>query len=308
MNSTVSTESTHKVQYDQIPRRDPRRKQLILKTKLDHPSMENWEIAARADCTPDYVRSVLRTNPITSKPIQAAERASLAPSCPEAAAQNPSWFEKAIETDLAGLRAALELEQRLQQPGRPSTNLLNPSRVRPITQRELQANTSPGNLNSTDAKEIKRSKQWIRNHLSGTKRGGQGFVIMDAHTDKDGNQSSALFDQMPKLCDNHWYSKMFKTIFQKLQAKEAKGDGKRKQAKMTELLDLAALRVKEADVLAKRKSLKTGSASKEEALQTLEQTQIDYVCMKEAADEMCLGYERIRKVVAVPKPFSSCLR
>jgi hypothetical protein len=159
------------------------------------------------------------------------------------------------------LRAALELEQRLQQPGRPSTNLLNPSRVRPITQRELQANTFPGNLNSTDAEEIKRSKQWIRNHLSGTKRGGQGFVIMDAHTDKDGNQSSALFDQMPKLCDNHWYSKKFKTIFQKLQAKEAKGDGKRKQAKMTELLDLAALRVKEADVLAKRKSLKTGSSS-----------------------------------------------
>jgi len=156
MNSTVSTdstESTHKVQYDQIPRRDPRRKQLILKTKLDHPSMENWEIAARADCTPDYVRSVLRTNPITSKPIQAAERASLAPSCPEAAAQNPSWFEKAIETDLAGLRAALEREQ----PRRPSTNLLNTSRVRPITQRELKANTFHYNLNSTDLAEIKRS-------------------------------------------------------------------------------------------------------------------------------------------------------
>ena len=64
MNSTVSTESTHKVQYDQIPRRDPRRKQLILKTKLDHPSMENWEIAARADCSTDYVGRVLRTNPI----------------------------------------------------------------------------------------------------------------------------------------------------------------------------------------------------------------------------------------------------
>jgi hypothetical protein len=140
--------------------------------------MENWEIAARADCTPDYVRSVLRKNPMTSKPIQAAERALLAPSCPEAAAQNPSWFEKAIETDLAGLRAALEREQ----PGRPSTNLLNPSRVRPITQRELQANTFPRNLNSTDAKEIKCSKEWIRNHMSGTKRGGQGFVIMDAHT------------------------------------------------------------------------------------------------------------------------------
>ncbi len=72
-----STYSTHKVQYDQIPRRDTRRRQVILKTKLDHPSMENWEIAARADCMRDYVRSVLRKNPIN--PIQAAERASLAP-------------------------------------------------------------------------------------------------------------------------------------------------------------------------------------------------------------------------------------
>ena len=141
------------MQYDQIPRRDPRRRQLILKTKLDHPSMENWEIAARADCTTDYVGRVLRTNPITSKPIQAAERASLAPSCPEAAAQNPSWFEKAIETDLAGLRAALEREQ----PRRPSTNLLNTSRVRPITQSELKANTFHYNLNSTDLAEINRS-------------------------------------------------------------------------------------------------------------------------------------------------------
>jgi hypothetical protein len=51
---------------------------------------------------------------------------------------------------------------------------------------------------------------------------------MDAHTDKDGNRSSALFDKMPKLCDNPWYSKKFQTIFQKLQAKEAKGDGRPK--------------------------------------------------------------------------------
>ncbi len=88
---------------------------------------------------------------------------------------------------------------------------------------------------------------------------------------------------------------------------------------MTELLDLAALRLKEADGLAKRKSWNKSQsrgknrsnkqpASKEEALQTLEQMQNDYECIKEAADEMCLGYERIQKVVAVPKPFSSCLR
>ena len=166
----------------------------------------------------------------------------------------------------------------------------------------------------------------MRYHLSGTKRGGQGFVIMDAHTDKDGNRSSALFDQMPKLCDNPWYSKKFQTIFQKLHANQARGDGKRKQAKMTELINLAALRLKEADDIAKRK-LRNKSRSvsgvrkqgrktknsvsnnaKEEALQTLEQMKNEYECIKEATKEMCLGYERIQKVLALPEPFSSCLR
>ncbi len=179
--------------------------------------------------------------------------------------------------------------------------------------------TFPGNLNSTDPKEIKRSKEWIRNHLSGTKPGGQGFVIMDAHTDKDENRSSALFYQMPKLCDSPWYSKTFKTIFQKLQAKEAKGDRKRKQAKMTELVNLAAIRLREAEAFFKRKSRNKSQSvtsrgkskepvSKEEALQSLEQMKNDYECIKEATEEMCLGYERIQKVVALPKPFSSCLR
>ena len=217
-----STDSTE----IQIPRRDPRRRALILKTKLEHPSMGNWEIAARASCTTEYVRSVLKKNPINYNPDQAAERAPSPPSppCPEAAAQNPSWFEKAVETDFAGLRAALEGETwEREQPRRPSTNLLNPSRVRTITQRELKANTFPYKLNSTVPAEIKRSRAWIRYHLSGTKRGGQGFVIMDAHTDKDGNRSSALFDQMPKLCDNPCYSKKFQTIFQKLHGTACKG-------------------------------------------------------------------------------------
>ena len=95
---------------------------------------------------------------------------------------------------------------------------------------------------------------------------------------------------------------------------EAKGDGKRKQAKMTELVKLAALRLKEADDIAKRKLRnksqfvrKQGNkiknpVSKEEALQTLEQMKNEYECIKEATEEMCLGYERIQKVVALPKP------
>ena len=81
---------------------------------------------------------------------------------------------------------------------------------------------------------------------------------------------------------------------------------------MTELVKLAALRLKEADGIAKRKlqnkSQSVGkqgrkikySVAKEEALQTLEQMKNEYKCIKEATEEMCLGYERIKKVVALP--------
>jgi hypothetical protein len=174
-----------------IPRRDPERKKRILKAKIDEPSLKNWEIAAIANCSSDYVGKVLKNHRATTHQAEAAELLEPAPAGPEAAAQNPSWnFEKAVETNLAGLRAALEggpLQQR-KRPSRPSTNLLDPSRVRPITERELKANTFGYDLNSTDPNEIKRSRSWLRNHLSGGKRGSQGFVIMDAHADKDGEQ------------------------------------------------------------------------------------------------------------------------
>jgi hypothetical protein len=307
-----------------IPRRDPERKKRILKAKIDEPSLKNWEIAVIANCSSDYVGKVLKNHRATTHQAEAAELLEPAPAGPEAAAQNPSWnFEKAVETNLAGLRAALEggpLQQR-KRPSRPSTNLLDPSRVRPITERELKAHTFGYDLNSTDPNEIKRSRSWLRNHLSGGKRGSQGFVIMDAHDDKDGEQRSAIFDQLPKLCDNPRYSKEFKTIFQKLQAKEAKGDGKRKQAKMTDLVKLAALRVKEAGNIARRKLQNKGQpgrkrargnkiknrVTKEAALETLEQMEEEYHCIVAATHGMCEGYDRIQKVVALSKPCSSCL-
>ena len=115
--------STQKLQFDKIPLRDPRRRELIFQLRREHPSMKNWEIAVRADCTPEYVRTVLKKNKILSRPPQASREPAL--SGPEAAAQNPSWFVNAIETDLAGLRAALKGEPR-DRLGRekPSTNLI----------------------------------------------------------------------------------------------------------------------------------------------------------------------------------------
>ena len=278
--------------------------------------MKNWEIAARADCTAEYARSVLKKNAIASRPPQAARES--APPGPEAAAQNPSWYVKSIETDLVGLRAAMDGEPR-DRLGRekPSTNLIDPSRVRPITRQELEANTFKHDLHSTDPGEIKRGKEWCRNHLNGGKKQGQGFAIMSAHTHKDGVPSTAVFDDFSKLCDNPRYTREFKTIFQRLQDKKPAGDKKRKQAKMTVLLELAATRLEEAqkivDQKTKNKSQDGKKNTKKEAalaaaLQVLEQTKKDHSTVMDAVEAMCSGYQRIQQVVSrCPSPPLSAL-
>ncbi len=73
---------------------------------------------------------------------------------------------------------------------------------------------------------------------------------MDAHSDKEGKQHAALFEQLPALLDKQRYNKELKAMFQTLQAKKASGDGKHRQAKMTQLLELGETRVREAEQLA----------------------------------------------------------
>jgi hypothetical protein len=298
-----------------IPKRDPRRKQLILQLRRDHPSMKNWEIAARADCTDEYARSVLKKNAIASRPPQAARES--APPGPEAAAQNPSWYVKSIETDLVGLRAAMDGEPR-DRLGRekPSTNLIDPSRVRPITRQELEANTFKHDLHSTDPGEIKRAREWLRSHFKGSlnrgRKGSQGFAIMSAHSSK-----AAVFEDFSRLCDHPRYTREFKTIFQRLQNKKPAGDKKRKQAKMTVLLELAATRLEEAqkivDQKTKNKSQNGKKNTKKEAalaaaLQVLEQTKKDHSTVMDAVEAMCSGYQRIQQVVSrCPSPPLSAL-
>lgn len=298
-----------------IPKRDPRRKQLILQLRRDHPSMKNWEIAARADCTAEYARSVLKKNAIASRPPQAARES--APPGPEAAAQNPSWYVKSIETDLVGLRAAMDGEPR-DRLGRekPSTNLIDPSRVRPIKRQELEANTFKHDLHSTDPGEIKRARERLRSHFKGSlnrgRKGSQGFAIMSAHSIK-----AAVFEDFSRLCDHPRYTREFKTIFQRLQDKKPAGDKKRKQAKMTVLLELAATRLEEAqkivDQKTKNKSQDGKKNTKKEAalaaaLQVLEQTKKDHSTVMDAVEAMCSGYQRIQQVVSrCPSPPLSAL-
>ena len=288
------------------------RKKFIIDTRRENPSMKAREIAQRAKCTADHVRKILKAH-------QATEREP-PPEGPEAG-DGQKWFERAVEANFAGLRSALEqvlLEGRNQPT---STNLMNPSLVRPITDRELEANTFYHDLNSTDSEEQKRSREWLRYHFSGKKVGGQGFVIMDAHSDKEGKQNAPLFEHLPALLDKPRYNKELKVIFQTLQAKNASGDGKRRQAKMTELLELAETRVVEAqqqvEAAAKRaktkrrtvppskKSLKRRGATTtlDESLQTLREVEEERACLRAATDAMCLGFDRIQQVPALPCPY-----
>jgi hypothetical protein len=86
---------------------------------------------------------------------------------------------------------------------------------------------------------------------------------------------------------------------------------------MTELLELAETRVVEAqqqaEAAAKRaKTKRTGPPSKkrrgatttlDESLQTLQEVEEERACLRAATDAMCLGFDRIQQVPALPCPY-----
>jgi len=249
---------------DQLQARDPKRKKMILEYKSTTPSLSTSDIAVKAGCTCNYVSRVLKAEQRLQQPLQQQQQPQKA-EVPEAGhgAQESceSWFQRMVETNILDLKAALRTSLRgnPQQIQRWTTKVEAPSRIRHITASELDANTFPYDLSSTDTAERKRGSDWLRHHFSGEKKSSQGFVIMDAHTGSDGKQSEALFKALPTLLDEPSYAKEFKPIFQSLQEKgeKTKGDAKRRQAKMTDLTKKAQLRVKEATYLLRRKGNST---------------------------------------------------
>jgi hypothetical protein len=192
------------------------RKKFIIDTRRENPLMKAREIAQRAECTADHVRKILKAH-------QATEREP-PPEGPEAG-DGQKWFERAVEANFAGLRSALEqvlLEGRNQPT---STNLMNPSLVRPITDRELAANTFYHDLNSTDSEEQKRSREWLRYHFSGKKVGGQGFVIMDAHSDKEGKQMQPFLSIYPRCSTSRGITRSSRSYFRHCKPKMPPGTG-----------------------------------------------------------------------------------
>ena len=292
----------------QLSYKDKKRKKIILDTKRKNPSLTPKKIAGIVECTADYVRKILRDQ---AKPVKAnvPEPDPLGHPVPEAghgaqakpgAASNPKWFERAVADSLPGLDPLLESLRRGVKRPTLSTDLRDPSQFRVISNEELRENTFPNDLNSNDGQVQKRSREWLRYHFSGEKRSAQGFVIMAAHIEDDGFPSTDLFEGFPELLEkNQRYAKELKTIFQTLQSKRPKGDGKRLQAKMTALVALSKLRLKEAnDVVEKEKKRKRTPDNLPAALQVLEKIQKEYDLIQEATYAMCRGYARIQKVPA----------
>jgi len=287
---------------DQLEARDPKRKKMILEYKSTTPGLSTSDIAVKAGCTLNYVSRVLKAEQLLQQ-RQQPHQAEVPEAGHGAQESCESWFQRIVETNLLDLKAALRTSLRgnPQQIQRWTTKVEAPSRIRHITASELDANTFPYDLSSTDTAERKRGSDWLRHHFSGEKKSSQGFVIMDAHTGSDGKQSEALFKALPTLLDEPSYAKEFKPIFQSLQEKgeKTKGDAKRRQAKMTELTKKAQLRVKEATYLLRRKGNSTnGSAKQREAEQTLVDVRKEYKLVKEVIREMGLGYNRISQAVS----------
>ena len=272
--------------------RDPGRKKRILDTKRANPNMKASEIAKIADCGPDHVRKVLKD--------KVAERAE------PGAASNPKWFQRAVaEADsaalIAGLDPLLDRLRRGEQSPVLSTNLRDPSRVRDITDKELEANTFPHNLNSTVPREQACGRDWLRYHFGACKRSTQGFVIMQAHNEDDGSPSAVLFEWFPQLLEQKEYAKKLEPIFQTLQATKIKGDGKRVQAKMTALVKLSNDKVIAAKkVVDEAKSMKALPRSYPKAVKDLEDIQKEHDSLQAVTYAMCRGYTRIQQVPALP--------
>ena len=195
--------------------RDPARKKLILDTKRENPSMPATEIAKIADCSPNYVRNVLndkvakRPRPVKANlreialpalPVpEAGHGAQAEPAAQPGAASNLKWYQRAVADAelIAGLDPLLDRLRRGEQSPVLSTNLRDPSRVRDITDKELEANTFPHNLNSTVPREQACGRDWLRYHFGACKRSTQGFVIMAAHIEEDRAPSADLFEWFP---------------------------------------------------------------------------------------------------------------
>jgi hypothetical protein len=158
------------------------------------------------------------------------------------AASNRKWYEIIANNHLASVSAAIFASESTAN----STDLLNPSEFRDLTEAEEKANTFPHSLYSDNQQDVHRSQAYVRHHLSGQKKSSLGFLLMDAHT--EGGSSTSEPSDITRLLElvdtNTKYTKQLRPIFQTLQSKgiaKTHGDLKRRQAKLSDLAAVGSL-------------------------------------------------------------------
>ena len=124
-----------------------------------------------------------------------------------------------------------------------------------------------------------------------------GFVIFPPVPDTD---HAVVNERFPKLLDETNYHKQLISIFQSVQGRKGRGtssgDNKRKQAKMSQIAELARTRVREATVAFEKFAAHTVSDRKTEALETLRETKAEKVLVHEVIQHMCENYNRVQEV------------
>ena len=313
---------------DELRARDPKRKSLILQLSTKK-GMRQVDIAREVRASISYVQSVLSKASKESRSVLQASK--------ESPVLQQRWFEKSAVTKLAAVRAII-LARKMPEN---TTDLINPSKFRDLTKKEEDANTFPYSLYSADRKERKKGTEWIRNHLSGKMRHSLGLVLMSAYGPEQSDLDDFVEANFLKLFEIPRYSKELLPIFQNLQAKDEfkqKGDGKRLQAKLSDLYALVTKRVEEAEKrfeqikkrkhppnLEIRKTIRKASKvawqatkrkrstkniksvhSLEEALIALEEIRAEKNTLDKAIDYFCAGYNRIQSVRAFISPFNVC--
>jgi len=240
--------------------------------ELHSEGKKTVEIAEAVGCTERNVRKCLQRQ----RQLESEER------------EESQWFRRIIKTKLADLNAHIGAAAVASSGVGTSfsTDLANPDKIRLISSKELSSNTYPHSW--TDKNDHGKGSEWIREHLSGSKKSSHGFIIK-----KDEVFESS--EDFIRLLGRDEYQKQFTTIFQNLQSKKKpRGDGKRKQAKMKSLLQVAISNVKQAQAAVNRR--KKEGPEMEDARNLLLKKEAELELMTGMLEHQKRVYEEVFKV------------
>jgi hypothetical protein len=217
----------------------------------------------------------------------------------QAAKANP-WYQCRADGKFDECIAAARMG-----PGSPewTTKIAEAVIVREITQKELDLHTYPHTTSESDSSEerkrkIKAGRRWMQERFTASSPGYKhhGFALFPPSPDID---YSVVNERLPRLLDSPNYQKVLTGIFQSVQGRggtTSKGDGKRKQAKMLELVKMAETRCTEAECRFNQFAQHTQNNKKTEAHEKVLETAAEKALLQEVINHMCENVVRIAEV------------